>query len=209
MKNLFKGPVYDFLINQSVNNRMGWKGNAGMIDGYSDKDLENSKNAVEYLTNLLKDINPKKIIETGTNYGTFSYILYEILNDFKLYTCDFLGGYPDSSENCINFINSNYGKENVKFHHMDSIKFLTQLKDSGEKFDLAWLDSQHEYTFLLQELTIAGEMEIPYIMIDDFWFVQNLQLAIFEFLKQNQNYRFHSFSNIRESIGSIVLLQKI
>ena len=43
MKDIFKGPVYDFLINESLNNRMGWGGNAGSIDGFTEHDLENSK----------------------------------------------------------------------------------------------------------------------------------------------------------------------
>ena len=43
MKDIFQGPVYDFLINESLNNRMGWGGNAGSIDGVSETDLENSK----------------------------------------------------------------------------------------------------------------------------------------------------------------------
>lgn len=208
MKNLFEGPVYEFIINKSINNRDNWKGNAGIIDGVTSMDLENSKNAVYHVVKLLKEINPKRIIETGTNYGSFSYILYETLDDFTLYTCDFLGGFPDSSEECVKFINSSYKKENVKFHHTDSIEFLNSLKNSGQNFDLAWLDSQHEYEFLLKELNIAAEMEIPYIMVDDFWFRENLQHSVFDFLKSNKDYRFYYFSNIRESIGSIVVLER-
>lgn len=204
MKDIFQGPVFDFLINESLNNRNGWGGNAGMIDGITDRDLQNSKKGVEFMSNFLQEIKPKRILETGTNYGSFSYILYENLNDFELLTCDLI---KENSERCISFINSNYNKENVKFFNEASLNFLNRLKNNNEKFDMVWLDSTHTYEYLLEELNIVGEMEIPYIVIDDFWFVENLQLSIFDFLKQNKNYRFYSFSNIRESVGSIVVLQ--
>ena len=51
-------------------------------------------------------------------------------------------------------------------------------------------------------------MGVEYIMVDDFWYERDIQMAVFDFLKENKEYRLHSFSNIREEIGSIAILQK-
>ena len=50
-------------------------------------------------------------------------------------------------------------------------------------------------------------MDVPYIMVDDFWNLRDIQMAVFDFLKENEEYRFHSFSNIRQDIGSIILVK--
>ncbi len=206
MSNIFEGEVYEYLINESRNNRNGWNGNAGMIDGNTEIDLENSKKGVEFMSAFLQEHRPKRILETGTNYGSFSYILYSNLEEFKLDTCDIV---KDNSERCIDFINSHFGKHNVTFHNMDSIDFLTKIKDGGGQYDMAWIDSHHTYDFLIEELRIVGEITPGFIVVDDFWFSKELQMAVFDFLKENDVYRFHSFSNRRTPIGSIVVLQKM
>ena len=207
MKDIFQGPVYEFLINESLNNRNGWGGNAGSIDGFSEYDLENSKKGNTFMREFLMEYKPYNIMETGTNYGSFSYTCYETLNDFKLYTCD---NHPDNnSMRCINFINEYYDDNKVRYFHKESKHFLTDLRNDETKFDLAWLDSTHTYEFLLEELNIVAAMKVPFIMVDDFWTQKELQLAVFEFLKQNDAYRFHSYSNIRANVGAIILLQRI
>ena len=206
MKDIFNGPVYEFLINESINNRMGWGGNAGSIDGISEFDLENSKKGNRFMREFLNESKPYNILETGTNYGSFSYTCYETLSDFRLYTCD---NHPDNnSMRCINFINEYYDDNKVKYFHKHSKDFLLELKQTETKFDLAWLDSTHTYQFLLEELNIVASMNVNYIMVDDFWTQKELQLAVFDFLKTNENYRFHSYSNIRANVGAIVILVK-
>ena len=88
MNDIFKGPVYDFLVNKSINNKNDWGGNGGTLDGSTSKHLENSKKGNTFMREFLKSISPKNIIETGTNYGSFSFTCYETLSDFNLYTCD-------------------------------------------------------------------------------------------------------------------------
>ena len=50
-------------------------------------------------------------------------------------------------------------------------------------------------------------MNIPNILVDDFSWIQDIQFAVFDFLKEYKNYTFHSYSNNNERIGSIVLLK--
>jgi hypothetical protein len=46
-------------------------------------------------------------------------------------------------------------------------------------------------------------------MIDDFWTQKELQNAVLDFVRKNGEYRIHSFSNIRENVGSIIILQRV
>ena len=203
MKDLFSGVVYDFIINECINNKPIWNYNGGMIDERNELNLKNSKIGVSYVTNFINQVQPKKILETGTNYGSFSYILYESLEEFELHTCDIV----NESKRCIDFINENYKKDFVKFYNQDSLDFLKSKKE--ENFDLAWLDSKHTYEHLIEELKVVGDMGIPYILVDDFSWVQGIQFAIFDFLKEYENYKFYSYSNNNEKIGSIVILKKM
>ena len=156
---------------------------------------------------FLMEHKPYNILETGTNYGSFSYTCYETLSDFRLYTCD---NHPDNnSMRCINFINEYYDDNKVRYFHKESRHFLNDLRNDGTKFDLAWLDSTHTYEFLLEEMNIVADMKVPFIMIDDFWTQKELQNAVLDFVRRNPEYRIHSFSNIRENVGSIIILQRI
>jgi len=207
IKDIFKGPVFDFLVNESCNNSYGWGGCRGSIDGSSEENLTSSKKGNEFIQSVLLDINPTNILETGTNYGSFGYTCYETLNNFNLYTCD--NHIDNNSKRCVDFINSNYNDNKIKYYHKDSIKFLQEIKDENIKFDLAWLDSAHDYTHLFNELNISNSMNIPYILVDDFYYHRDIQQAVFDFLKFEENWTIHSFSNVRDYIGSIVLLHRL
>ena len=207
MKDIYQGPVYEFLINESLNNRMGWGGNAGSIDGISDYDLNNSRRGTTFMREFLNAETPFTILETGTNYGSFSYVLYETLEDFKLFTCDEHS--DNQSMRCVNFINEYYDDNKVFYQNINSIQLLTQLNNTKTKIDLAWLDSTHTFEYLYNEMKISAQMKPKFIMVDDFYMLKDMQLAVFEFLKAHSEYRFYSYSNIRANVGSIVILQRI
>ncbi len=207
MKDIYQGPVYEFLINESLNNRMGWGGNAGSIDGISEYDLNNSKRGTTFMREFLLKETPFTIVETGTNYGSFSYVLYETLKDFKLFTCD--AHSDNESMRCVNFINEYYDDNKVFYQNINSIQLLTQLNNTGIKVDLAWLDSTHTYDMLLEEMMLTKSLQAKFIMIDDFWTQKELQNAVLDFVRRNSEYRIHSFSNIRENVGSIIILQRV
>lgn len=207
MKDIYQGPVYEFLINESLNNRMGWGGNAGSIDGISEYDLNNSKRGTTFMREFLLKETPFTIVETGTNYGSFSYVLYETLKDFKLFTCD--AHSDNQSMRCVNFINEYYDDNKVFYQNINSIQLLTQLNNTRTRVDLAWLDSTHTYDMLLEELMLTKTLQTKFIMIDDFWTQKELQNAVLDFVRRNVEYRIHSFSNIRENVGSIIILQRV
>lgn len=223
MKDLFQGPVFEFLKNENINNSMGWGGNGGSIDSLSEVNLKHSRLGTNFMRETILNANtpdefhgwggsnpqPTKIpytfVETGTNYGSFSYMLYETLDDFKLYTCD-LNPSTDS-ERCINFINNHYQKNNVEYHNTSGASLLRELKQRDVQVDFAWLDSGHTYDVLIEELYLASELNPMFIMVDDIWFVKELQHAVCDFIK-NSDYKLHSCSNVRYAIGSILVLKK-
>jgi hypothetical protein len=202
-KDIFSGEAFEYIRQESINNKELWNGNGGMIDNFNDHYLQNSRIGVEFMINFLNEIKPKNILETGTNYGSFSYLCYETLDDFNLQTCDVMA----ESKRVIDFLNNHYGKNNVTFYNQTSWEFLLDRNKNNEQFDLAWVDSAHNYDYLLGELNHCASMDIPNIVVDDFAWIREVQLGVFEFLRLNEKYTFHSYSNNDFPIGSIVTLK--
>jgi len=209
MKDIYQGPVFEFLKNESLNNRMGWGGNAGCIDMLTENDLKFSKIGTTFMRETIlqaaaEESRPLTFVETGTNYGSFSYLLYETLDEFKLYTCDY--DVKNHSQRCVDFINSHYEKNNVEYYHTTGTELLQKLKRDNVRIDFAWLDSGHTYDCLMEELMLTKRLQPRYIMVDDFWVVKSLQNAVFDFIK-NSNYRFYSYSNVQYPVGAVAVLK--
>ena len=151
--------VWDRLIWNSTKNRMGWGGNAGIVDGISESELERFLIKVDWLHRELKNLNPKTIWEIGTNYGSFSWLLYNTLEDFKLLTCDIVEG----SREEIRFVNEYYGKSNVEFYHQSSEAFL---KDRSG-VDLVWMDGNHNEDWVREEILWIERTGVPTVWVDD------------------------------------------
>jgi len=153
MKGIGDG-VWERLIWNSTHNRMGWGGNAGIIDG-----RDNNPYKVEWLSEELNRIQPKTIWEIGTNYGSWSWLLYNTLEEFLLLTCDIVEG----SREEIGFINEYYQKENVEFFHQSSESFLKGRFGA----DLVWMDGNHEEDWVREEILWIEAAKAPIVWIDD------------------------------------------
>ena len=153
MKGIGDG-VWERLIWNSTHNRMGWGGNAGIIDG-----RDNNPYKVEWLSEELNRIQPKTIWEIGTNYGSWSWLLYNTLEEFLLLTCDIVEG----SREEIGFINEYYQKENVEFFHQSSEAFLKGRFGA----DLVWMDGNHEEDWVKKEILWIEAAKAPIVWIDD------------------------------------------
>ncbi len=151
--------VWDRLIWNSQHNRMGWGGNAGIVDGINEEELNRFLIKVEWLHNELKTLNPKTIWEIGTNYGSFSWLLYNTLEEFNLLTCDIVA----ESREEIQFINEYYGRESVEFYHQSSEEFLKGRSGA----DLVWMDGNHEEDWVREEIVSIEECKAPIVWIDD------------------------------------------
>ena len=151
--------VWNRLIWNSQYNRMGWGGNAGIVDGINEEELKRFLIKVEWLHNELKALKPQTIWEIGTNYGSWSWLLYNTLEEFKLLTCDIVEG----SREEIQFINEYYGRENVEFYHQSSEEFLKGRFGA----DLVWMDGDHEADWVREEILWIEECNVPTVWIDD------------------------------------------
>jgi predicted O-methyltransferase YrrM len=204
MKDIFQGPVFDFICKERSFISDKWANHGGIIDTVNDRNLNLSRQGTDFIRKFLLETRPYSIIETGTNYGSFSYLLYETLDDFELITCDI----NSESKRCIDFINQNYGSSKVSFWHVDSDRMLSDLIEQGKEVDLAWLDSGHGYEGIVNELKKAKVLESKFIMIDDIFLVKSVHKAVFEFLAENTEYNFYSYSNLNDHIGSILIMQR-
>jgi hypothetical protein len=201
MKGIGDG-IWNTLIEKSNKTRSGWNGDCGIVDGMNDEWVEWSKQKVEWLSDRVKEINPKKILETGTNYGSWSWLLYNTLEgDWELNTADIV---VDSRE-CIEEINRYYGGDKVHFHHSDSVEFL---KGWSGSVDLVWVDSQHTEEFLYSELVELDRIGPEWIMIDD-WSWRDLKPAIVRFVGEREGeWIFIKESPVDTQWSSVVILKK-
>ena len=197
--------IWNTLIEKSSVKRDGWNGDCGIVDGMNEEWIGYSKEKVEWISDIIGNkIKPQKILETGTNYGSFSWLLYNTLDssvDWELNSCDIV---LDSRE-CIEEINNYYGGNRVTFHHSDSIEFLKGWNDS---VDLVWVDSQHTEEFLYRELVELDRIGPEWIMIDD-WSWSELKPAVMKFVEEFEG----RWWIVKESPqntewSSIVVLQK-
>lgn len=138
---------------------------------------------VEWLVETLLEIksNNINILETGTNYGSFSHICYSVFDNFNLYTNDIV----QDSEIVISKINKFYGKNMTKFKRGQ----LEHLNYSNINFDVAWLDSGHSFDILYTELLECKKYKIKNILVDDSYESGEVTKAVGKFLYQYPIYR--------------------
>lgn len=105
----------------------------------------------EYITRL----QPRRILETGTNKGYFGYLLTRMLTDFSLLTCDG----DERSATAAQLLGPR-----VQFLLGDSYNTLRPVTD---RFDMAWIDGGHAYEPAFSDICNAMRLCIPCIMIDD------------------------------------------
>lgn len=192
--------IWDELIRKSTTQRRGWGGDAGIVDGIDGEWISRSREKVEWLGERIREINPAKIIETGTNYGSFSWLLYNTLESFSLDTTDIV----EESRECIERINEYYGGDKVRFHHSDALEFL---KGWESEVDMAWLDSCHQTEYIKNELIRCSELRIPYLLVDDWNWVE-IKAGVMEFLEADESYEIVEESPEDRGWSRVVVLKR-
>jgi hypothetical protein len=133
----------------------------GCIDFYPEC-ISESKRGVEYIIKILNEYKPKRILEIGTNIGSFDIIVQELLPDCEVFTIDLF----DFSER-VTEINDYFGNKNIKFYKGDSTSFAFRSWIQHHKFDLAWIDANHSYDYIKNDIQICVDYKIPLIVLDD------------------------------------------
>lgn len=133
----------------------------GCIDFYPDSIAE-SKLGVKYIIEFLTEYKPKRILEIGTNIGSFDLIVQELLPECEIFTIDV----SDFSER-VNQINDYFGNKNIKFYKGDSTSLAFRSWIQHYKFDLAWIDANHTYDYVKNDIQVCIDNKIPLIALDD------------------------------------------
>ena len=123
-------------------------------------DEQNCIAQLAFITNLVKAIKPKKILETGTNRGYFAYTMQYFLESFELFTYD---NNPQSGT-ALKFLGTN---PNIPIHFTcgDTLTTLSSLNEPN--IDFAWIDGGHVGEVPASDIRNAMRLEIPHILIDD------------------------------------------
>jgi hypothetical protein len=139
----------------------GENSHGGCIDVYPDC-ISESKKGLDFIIKVLNEYKPKRILEIGTNIGSFGIIVQELLPNTEIYTCDVTDFSPR-----VNQINKYFGNENIKFARIDSTEFSFKSWIRLYKFDMAWVDANHSLDYVKNDIKICIDMKIPYILLDD------------------------------------------
>ena len=143
------------------NRTYGENRHGGCIDLYPDC-IKESKIGLEFIIKILNEYKPKRILEIGTNIGSFDIIVQELLPTTEIYTCDVTDFSPR-----INQINNYFGNQNIKFANVDSTEFSFKSWIRLYKFDMAWIDANHSIEYVKSDIKTCIDMKIPYILLDD------------------------------------------
>lgn len=125
---------------------------------------------IDYLTDNLADILEKvqpsnrRLLETGTNKGFFSYIIKTVVPDVSIVTF----GIDSWSRAAVNILNDHFDPY-IEFHLGDSRHTLTKYAQaSSDQFAAAWIDGGHAYDVCMSDLKNAQTLKIPHLFVDDY-----------------------------------------
>jgi len=167
-----------------------WGGHNGTLCNES---RETEFEYVQWMVDILQSISDKhiNILETGTNYGSFSHICYAIFESFNLYTNDIV---PESGD-VVDKINQFYESDSVVFSN-DVLQNLYPGNHSiytKIEFDVAWLDSGHNFDTLYSEFLLCQKNGIKNLLVDDVYSSGEVTRAVGKFLYTHSEYRVRSF----------------
>lgn len=153
---------------------------------------------VDFLSKYLLQINPKKILETGTNKGCFSILAREILGEnIEVYTF----GIDAWNGDCVDIINEHYDSNFVSFILGDSANTLSKFNEKN--IDFAWIDGGHEIEECLADLNNCKRLNINNIFVDDY--NTTVKEAVDKFIEKEDYYIFDQSNDERK----IAYLKKV
>ena len=177
----------------------------GCISLYEDS-IEASVRGVSYIINLLLKYKPSKVLEIGTNAGSFSLILKETLGDIDIYTVDREPGFRERVETINNYYNVPF----INFFNADSTsdEFKNWAKKNGP-YEFCWIDGNHEYKTVYSDIKTALDSNITIIGCDDCG--EKIPTDVYRVVKEMENkneINLVSESKIESFVGAICTIEK-
>ncbi len=196
-KSLLYEKIYNSEIYKTLEEYKSKNGSNVLWDGHNgtlcNENRENEFQYVLWIVNTLKSIKNDNItiLETGTNYGSFSHICYCIFKNFKLYTNDVVY----DSKLAIDKINNFYNNNSVIFNQGD----ISDINLNGISFDVTWLDSGHNFNILYNELKECDKYNVKNILVDDTFNSAEVTKAVGKFLYESPKYRIKECTTFESS----------
>lgn len=134
----------------------------------------------DFLIKHLQTLNPKKILEIGTDCCCFGYFIKKILPEAQMITI----GIDAWSGQFVNYLNEAYGHY-IIFIHGDSQIVMNDITDI--EINLAWVDGCHKKNCVLSDLNHCDRLNISDIFIDDHEY-GHVSEGVQEFLDNNKHY---------------------
>ena len=139
------------------------------------------KEQIEFITDICKELNPKKVLEIGSGWGISSSAMLSCLPDMHLTTIDprddlkEFDARTNAYKNRITKMNGRSGDNplNPKYHSKN-FKILEKLTD---KFDFIYIDGSHDYKDVLYDLTQSLKLINTggILALDDYFHKDNLK----------------------------------
>lgn len=142
----------------------------------------------EFLMEILRDVQPRRIIETGTHMGHFCYLAKLTIPTVEINTF----GIDPRSEQCIKNLNKFIETPEIKFYKGDSTKTLMEFAANNKPlhYDFAWIDGGHTKEVCLSDLRNVAILGTTHICIDDCRLLGGVNVAVKQFLSEHKNYKF-------------------
>ena len=174
-------------------------GNEGSL--FSNPNEMGKQIQLNFLTDHIKKINPKTILETGTHLAFFDLLASEIVPNIKIYTF----GISNFSKRAVEILKQEKNP-NITFFEGDSTKTLSSF-DTDDIIDLAWVDGGHFGDVPMADLKNCQRLKIPHIFVDDYRLVREVKLAVDKFVLET-DYEIISLSNKIDDRGIVYLSNK-
>lgn len=137
---------------------------------------------LNFIVDCLKEIKPTTILETGTNKANFVFLVKTIIKDCAIYTFDI----DDWCNDKINLVKNYFNVNDIFFIKGDTRQTLFDISLKTIKFDLALVDGGHSYDVATNDLFACSELNVPYILVDDYNMLIEVKKAVDNFIKKTK-----------------------
>jgi hypothetical protein len=185
-----------------IHTKLNDSNNEGATFHWGFGEEEMMKLQMNFIIKTLKNLNPNIILETGTNKANFVFLVKSILPKCTIHTFDL----HEWCQYKVDAVKEYFKADDIYFYKGDTTQTLKDSKLKNISFELAYVDGGHSYSVALSDLIHCANLNIKYIMVDDYNMLPEVKSAVDDFCKNN-SYKIIDHCLQNNSRG-IVLLSK-
>jgi hypothetical protein len=164
-----------------IHTKLNESNNEGATFHWGSGEEEMMKLQLNFIIKTLKTLNPAILLETGTNKANFVFLVKSILPTCKIHTFDLY----DWCGHKVDIVKKHLNTDEIYFHMGDTTQTLKDPKLKDISFDLAYVDGGHSYYVALSDLVSCANLNIKYIMVDDYTMLPEVKSAVDDFCRNN------------------------